>query len=159
VGDGGGQVDEVPAGAVGGGHFSAEGSVVGGSRHESTPGAVVSTDGSNHTPGTVAGGSSHHPRTPGAVGPSVTLRTREATQCSEGHNGGEGGDKRRAKHSLSHSRLRPHLKVSSSPVGYDDGSFGHVMATQSMHHVPARSGPWGVEIWQQMGLRRHIPTR
>ena len=47
---------------------------------------------------------------------NVALRTGEAGDCAERHNGGEGGDKHRAKHSVTHSRLRPHLKVPFSPV-------------------------------------------
>src|SRR5690606_11839691 len=100
-----------------------------------------------------------HPGGPSAVSLHITARLGQADQNSDGHDGGEGGDKHRAKHSVTHSRLRPHLKVPSSPVAYDDGSFGHVMATGSMHHVPARSGPWGVEICQRIRPMRHLPMR
>ncbi|AKZ57003.1 hypothetical protein SAM23877_3958 [Streptomyces ambofaciens ATCC 23877] len=47
----------------------------------------------------------------------VALRTGEAGQRTHGHNGGEGDNKHRAKHSDTHSRLRPHLMVPHSPVG------------------------------------------
>jgi hypothetical protein len=96
-------------------------------------------------------------RAPTAVRRYVARLPRQPTQGPEGHDRGESSGKHRAKHSVPHSRLRPHLKVSSSPVEYDDGSFRHVMATQSVHHVPACSGPWGVEIWQHMGHNGHIP--
>ncbi len=120
-------------------------------KDRSSGGVVTSAPGSTCRGSGTAGGRGvlGHQR-PGAVRPNIALRTGEAAQRAEGNNGGEGGDKHRAKQSVTHNRLRPHLKVPFSPVTYDDGSFGHVMATQSVHHVPACSGPWGVEIWPRI---------
>src|SRR3954468_1962863 len=76
VGDRGDEVDEVPAGAVGGGHFSAEGAVVGWSGHDSaahvlSPGTAGATHvlslGATHvlSPGTAG---ATHVLSPGAAG-------------------------------------------------------------------------------------------
>lgn len=99
----------------------------------STPRTIVHRNSRVHRDHRPVGvdGSGHHIhrcRRPVTVS-LITLRAGEVTQSSECHDGREGGDKHRAKHCLTHSRLRPHLKVPSSPVEYDDGSFGHVVTT------------------------------
>ena len=92
----------------------------GGVRHVRRPTAVVS-----HR--SVAGTSDadhrrcprrlpRRPPAPAAVRPASLFAPERPPSAPKATDGGEGGDKHRAKHSLTHSRLRPHLKVSSSPV-------------------------------------------